>query len=41
MPLQDAGRPEHMAQVVLSVIAGMDWVTGQTIIADGGQTLRL
>lgn len=40
-PLQDAGRPEHMAQVVLSVITAMDWVTGQTIIADGGQTLRL
>jgi len=40
-PLKDAGRPEHMAQVVLAVITGMDWVTGQTIVADGGQSLRL
>ena len=39
-PLRDAGRPEHMAQVVVSVITGMDWVTGQTIIADGGATIR-
>ena len=40
-PLGDAGRPEHMAQVVVSVITGMDWVTGQTIVADGGATIRL
>jgi 3-oxoacyl-[acyl-carrier protein] reductase len=40
-PLRDAGQPEHMAQAVVSVITGMDWVTGQTIVADGGQTLRL
>jgi 3-oxoacyl-[acyl-carrier protein] reductase len=38
-PLRDAGQPEHMAQVVVSVITGMDWVTGQTIIADGGATI--
>src|SRR5215203_3079080 len=25
-PLRDAGQPEHMAQVVLSTITGMDWV---------------
>ncbi|HZU75437.1 MAG TPA: SDR family oxidoreductase, partial [Dehalococcoidia bacterium] len=40
-PLQDAGSPEHMAQVVLSVITGMDWVTGQTIVADGGASFRM
>jgi 3-oxoacyl-[acyl-carrier protein] reductase len=41
VPLQDAGRPEHMAQVIISAISGMDWVTGQTIIADGGATIRV
>lgn len=41
VPLRDAGRPEHMAQVIVSVITGMDWVTGQTIVADGGATIRL
>jgi 3-oxoacyl-[acyl-carrier protein] reductase len=40
-PLRDAGQPEHMAQVVLSTITGMDWVTGQTIVADGGNIIRL
>jgi 3-oxoacyl-[acyl-carrier protein] reductase len=40
-PLADAGQPEHMAQTVLAVITGMDWVTGQTIVADGGHSLRL
>jgi 3-oxoacyl-[acyl-carrier protein] reductase len=40
-PLRDAGQPEHMAQVVLSAITGMDWVTGQTIVADGGNIIRL
>lgn len=40
-PLRDAGTPEHMAQVVLSMITGMDWVTGQTVVADGGNTIRL
>ena len=39
--LQQAGQPEHMAQVVLAVITAMDWVTGQTIVADGGSTIRL
>lgn len=40
-PLRDAGQPEHMAQVVVSIITGMDWVTGQTIVADGGNIIRL
>lgn len=40
-PLRDAGQPEHMAQVVVSAITGMDWVTGQTIVADGGNIIRL
>lgn len=40
-PLRDAGRPEHMAQAVVSMITGMDWVTGQTLVVDGGATIRL
>jgi 3-oxoacyl-[acyl-carrier protein] reductase len=40
-PLRDAGRPEHMAQAVVSMITGMDWVTGQTIVVDGGNIIRL
>jgi 3-oxoacyl-[acyl-carrier protein] reductase len=40
-PLRDAGRPEHMAQAVVSMITGMDWVTGQTIVADGGNIIRV
>jgi len=40
-PLRDAGQPEHMAQVVLSLITGMDWVTGQTVVADGGNIIQL
>jgi 3-oxoacyl-[acyl-carrier protein] reductase len=40
-PLRDAGRPEHMAQAVVSMITGMDWVTGQTIVVDGGGSIRL
>ncbi len=39
-PLKDAGQPEHMAQAVVSVITGMDWVTGQTIVVDGGHIIR-
>ncbi len=40
-PLKGVGTPEHMAQVVISTITGMDWVTGQTIVADGGNIIRL
>jgi 3-oxoacyl-[acyl-carrier protein] reductase len=40
-PLRDAGQPEHMAQAVLSMITGMDWVTGQTVVVDGGASIRL
>ncbi len=39
-PLRDAGQPEHMAQAVVSLITGMDWVTGETIMVDGGSHLR-
>lgn len=40
-PLKDVGRPEHMAQAVISMITGMDWVTGQTLVVDGGNIIRL
>jgi 3-oxoacyl-[acyl-carrier protein] reductase len=40
-PLKDVGRPEHMAQAVVSMITGMDWVTGQTLVVDGGNIIRL
>jgi len=39
-PLRDVGRPEHVAQVIASVIHGMDWVTGQLLVVDGGLLAR-
>lgn len=38
--LRDAARPEHVARVVLALVAEMDWVTGETIVADGGYMRR-
>ena len=38
--LGDTGRPEHIAQAVVSLIIGMDWVTGETIVVDGGFMAR-
>jgi NAD(P)-dependent dehydrogenase (short-subunit alcohol dehydrogenase family) len=32
--------PEDIAQVVLSFITTADFVTGQTIVVDGGSTIR-
>jgi 3-oxoacyl-[acyl-carrier protein] reductase len=39
-PLRDAARPEHVAQAVVSMITGMDWVTGQLLVVDGGFLIR-
>ena len=39
-PLRGAGRPEQIAQAVLSMISGLDWVTGQVLVVDGGYVLR-
>jgi 3-oxoacyl-[acyl-carrier protein] reductase len=39
-PLREVGRPEHIAQVVASVVTGMDLVTGQVINVDGGYVIR-
>jgi 3-oxoacyl-[acyl-carrier protein] reductase len=35
-PLADVARPDHVAQVVRSLVDGMDWVTGEAIVVDGG-----
>ena len=39
-PLQRVASPEDVAQAVLSLIAGADFVTGQTLIVDGGNSIR-
>jgi 3-oxoacyl-[acyl-carrier protein] reductase len=39
-PLRDAGRPEHVAQVIISMITSMDWVTGEVVVVDGGFSMR-
>ncbi len=39
-PLGRVATPEDIAQVVLSLIEGADFVTGQTIVADGGGIIR-
>jgi len=35
-PLKAVCQPEHVAQLVVSLIAGADMVTGQTVVIDGG-----
>ncbi len=35
-PLKDVCSPEHVSQLILSLIEGADMVTGQTIVIDGG-----
>jgi 3-oxoacyl-[acyl-carrier protein] reductase len=40
-PLKAAGQPEHMAQAVVAMVTNMDWVTGQTVVADGGFLIRM
>jgi 3-oxoacyl-[acyl-carrier protein] reductase len=39
-PLGRVATPEDVAQVVLSLIEGADFVTGQTIVVDGGNIIR-
>jgi 3-oxoacyl-[acyl-carrier protein] reductase len=39
-PLGRVSTPEDIAQVVLSLIEGADFVTGQTVIVDGGASIR-
>ena len=40
VPLQKIGQPEDLAGIVIFLSSeASDWVTGQTIVADGGQTL--
>jgi NAD(P)-dependent dehydrogenase (short-subunit alcohol dehydrogenase family) len=35
-PLKRVSTPRDIAQVVLSLIDGADFVTGQTVVVDGG-----
>ncbi len=39
-PLREAARPEQVAQAIVSLATGMDWVTGETIVVDGGFMVR-
>ena len=40
IPLQRIGQPEDLSGIVIFLSSdASDWITGQTIIADGGQTL--
>jgi len=40
IPSGRMGRPEEIASVVLFLASdAASWITGQTIVADGGQTL--
>jgi len=39
-PLGRVSAPEDIAQVVLSLVEGADFVTGQTIVVDGGNGIR-
>jgi 3-oxoacyl-[acyl-carrier protein] reductase len=38
--LGGVGRPEHVAQLVGSIVESMDWVTGELIVVDGGLLAR-
>lgn len=37
-PLREVGTADHIAEAIVGTL-GMSWVTGQTIVADGGTTL--
>jgi NAD(P)-dependent dehydrogenase (short-subunit alcohol dehydrogenase family) len=39
-PLQKAGRPEDIAEMVLYLVAHGDFITGQVIAVDGGKSIR-
>jgi 3-oxoacyl-[acyl-carrier protein] reductase len=36
LPLRRAGRPEDYAEVIFYLLAGAGYITGQTIVVDGG-----
>jgi 3-oxoacyl-[acyl-carrier protein] reductase len=38
--LGDVAHPDHVAQVVASMVIGMDWVTGELLVVDGGALAR-
>jgi 3-oxoacyl-[acyl-carrier protein] reductase len=41
IPLARVGTPDDIAQAVLSLVERADFVTGQTLVADGGVLIRL
>lgn len=40
MPLSRVASAEDIAEVVATVALGLDFVTGQEFVADGGKALR-
>lgn len=40
-PLKRVASPEDVAQTILSLIEGADFVTGQTVVVDGGNAIQL
>lgn len=39
-PLREAAGPDHVARAILALITGMDFVTGQVVVVDGGYSIR-
>ncbi len=39
-PLKSTATPERVAQTVVTLVAGADWTTGETLIVDGGAHLH-
>ncbi|MFN3486595.1 MAG: SDR family oxidoreductase [Planctomycetota bacterium] len=39
-PLRRVATPEDVAQVILALIESADFVTGQTVVVDGGNAIR-
>ena len=41
MPTQRLGEPEDIGKAALFLAADAPWMTGQTIVVDGGETVRV
>lgn len=41
MPLKRLGEPEDIGQAALFLCAGASWMTGQTLVLDGGELIRI
>jgi NAD(P)-dependent dehydrogenase (short-subunit alcohol dehydrogenase family) len=40
IPLRREGQPEHVASMILELI-GNDFITGETVVIDGGMSMRM